>query len=240
MRRHSLLSAATACVLLASGCVTREDIRGIQSDLFGIQKRLESKTESVQTSQADLATEMHELSGQLTALQAELQDNRERMGRLSGRLDDLEASLSARMDAQIELLSGSKFVETPLPSTLFNLANSDYSRAKYADAIRGFQEYAKKFPTAEKIPEARLKIGDGWARLKDNAAAIKSYDELIQTNPKDTLAPVAMIRKAGLLESMGQKAAAKEIYAAIVKNYPNRSEASVAQERFRSLQSESQ
>src|SRR3954462_6770572 len=120
--------AAVAALGLAGG-VTREDIRGIQTDLYtiqqGIDKRIGSvkdQTDSVQTSQADLLQSIHDLSGNLTALQAELNDYEQRIAQLSSRLDDLEASLTARMDSQIELLSGSKFADKPLPSTTFNLA----------------------------------------------------------------------------------------------------------------------
>src|SRR6185436_4162527 len=101
---------------LLSGCVTREDIRGLQTDLYSIQKGLESRSDTVQTNQADLGQDMQRLRESLTALQTELQDNLARMRALSIRLDDLEGSMNARMDAQIELLSGSKFVEKPLPS----------------------------------------------------------------------------------------------------------------------------
>jgi tol-pal system protein YbgF len=238
--RQLVKITAASLLLLTAGCVTREDIRGIQSDLYGIQQRLESKTDSVQTSQADLATEQKELSGQIAALRSELQANSDQMSRLSTRLDDLEASLSARMDAQIELLSGSKFVESPAPSTLFNLANSDFSRGKYSDAIKEFEEYIKKFPKADRVPEARLKIGDAYVKQKETVGAIKSYDELISGFPKDLLVATALLRKAGVLESIGQKNAAKDIYMQIVKNYPLRPEATAAQERYRTLQSEPQ
>jgi tol-pal system protein YbgF len=158
------------------------------------------------------------------------------MSRLTSRLDDMEANVTARVDAQIELLSGSKFVETPLPSTLFNLANSDFSRGKYPESIKGFQDYMKKFPKGEKVVEARLKIGDAYAKQKDNQSAISSYDDLISASPKDTLVPTAMLRKAAVLETMGQKSAAQDLYTQIVKNYPTRPEATTAQDRFRNLQ----
>src|SRR5689334_17249052 len=110
-----------------TGCVTREDIRGLQTDLYSIQKQMDTRlgsvkdqTDTVQTTQADLMTEMRTLNSNLSALQTEMHDYRERMKALSLRLDDLESSLSARMDSQIELLSGSKFVEKPTPSTVFN------------------------------------------------------------------------------------------------------------------------
>lgn len=222
-----------------SGCVTREDIRGIQTDLYGVRRSLElrlgtveDQTDTVQTTQADLLTEMRELNGNLLALQSELQGNQQRMSQLSMRLDDLEVSLTARMDAQIELLSGSKFVEKPLPSNVFNLANADYMRGRIPEAIKGFQDYVKRFPTGDKVPEAKLNIADGLAKQGDTGAAIKAYDDLIAAYPKHSLVPTAMIRKAGVLENTGKTEAAKDVYNSILKTYPYSSEARLARERL--------
>src|SRR5262245_11520992 len=88
-------------LLALPSCVTRQDIRGIQTDLYEIQKGIEARlgnvkdqTDSVQTSQADLLQEIRDLSGNLTILKSELNDYQQRMQQLSGRLDDLEASLT--------------------------------------------------------------------------------------------------------------------------------------------------
>lgn len=234
--------AALAAVLLGSGCVTREDVRGIQTDLYAIQQGLESRlgsvkdqTEDVQTSQADLLQEIRGLSGNLATLQVELRDYQDRMSVLAARLDDLEASLTARMDTQIELLSGSKFVEKPLPSTVFNLANTDFARGRHAEAIRGFENYLKQFPKGERAAEARLKIGDAAAKLNDNARAIDAYDAVVEKHPKDKLVPTALLRKGSLLESQDKKSAARDVYTKLIKSYPYAREAETAQERIRGM-----
>ena len=233
---------AIAAGLALAGCVTREDIRGIQTDLYTIQKGLETKlgtvegqTTSVQTAQADLLQEIQSLSGNITALKAELADYQQRMSLLSGRLDDLEASLTARMDTQIELLSGSKFVEKPLPSTAFNLANTDFARGKYTESIKGFESFIKQFPKSDRVPEARLKIGDAHAKLKDHEAAVSAYDALLRDFPKDKFAPSALLRKGTALEALGRKSQAREAYALIIKNHSYAAEAKTAQDRIRAL-----
>ncbi len=231
--------------LLMSGCVTREDIRGIQTDLYTIQQGIDTRlgnvkdqTDNVQTAQADLSQSIRDLSASLTALRADLNDYQQRIQQLSGRLDDLESSLTARMDTQIELLSGSKFVEKPLPSTVFNLANTDFVRGKYNEAVQGFRNYIKEFPKGDKVNEARLKIGDSLVKQEDNDGAIAAYDELLKDSPKDVLAPAALMRKASVFESLGRKSAAKEAYMAVIKSYPISNEARTAQERARALQAD--
>lgn len=225
------------------GCVTREDIRSIQTDIYGIQQNLEKRlgtvseqTDNVQTSQADLATEIQELNGNLNALQAELQNNQKGMERLALRLDDLEASLTARMDSQIELLSGSKFAAKPLPSTVFNLANSDFARGKNEQAILGFADFVKEYPKSEKVPEAYLKMGDAYAKQKEYAKAIDTFDLLINNFADHTLVPPALLKKGKIYEDTGQESKAKDIYTKIVQEYSHRNEATLAQERYRALQ----
>jgi len=230
--------------LVFAGCVTREDIRGIQSDLYTIQKGLESKlgsvenqTTTVQTSQADLRLDMQELGQNISALNAELIDNQRRMTELGNRLDDLEATLKQRLDAQIELLSGSKFVEKPLPSTVFNLANSDFSRGKYADANKGFKNYLERFPKAENASEAKLKIADSYAKMGQYDSAIEAYDDLVKSHPVHRLVATALLRKGRLYETTGKTTLAKDVYTHLIKKYPTSPEAKTAQDSLRSLPS---
>lgn len=234
------------CLGVFSGCVTRSDIRGLQTDLYNIQKDLQDnlgnvkdQTDTVQTTQADLLNTMQDLSGNLAALRSDLADSQVRMRQLSQRLDDLEASLSARMDAQIELLSGSKFVESPLPSTLFNLANSDFSRGKYSEALKGFKNYLKTYPRGEQVVEAKIKIADSLARQELNREAILAYDEVFESHPKDPLAATALLRKGQLQETTNPLSAIKT-YELVVKNYPFRPDASVASERLNTLKNKIQ
>ena len=243
--RFIACSTGFVVALAFSGCVTRQDIRGIQTDLYTIQKGIDARlgnvkdqTDSVQTAQADLSQEIRDLSANLTGLRSELNDYQQRIQQLSGRLDDLETSLTARMDTQIELLSGSKFVEKPLPSTVFGLANTDFVRGKYSEAVLGFRSYIKDFPKGDKVNEARLKIGDSLAKQKEFDGALAAYEEILKTSPKDVFASAALMRKAGLLESQGRKSAALESYLAVIKSYPVSNEARTAQERARTLQAE--
>lgn len=232
-------------ILVSSGCVTREDIRGIQTDLYSIQQGIETKlgtvedqTNTVQNTQSDLRLDMRELSDNIAALNAELQDNRGRVAELATRLDDLEASLKSRMDAQIELLSGSKFVDKPLPSTVFNLANADYIRGRYPDAISGFHKYIKQFPKGERVPEAKLNIADINFKQKQWSKAALAYDELINEFPEHRLAPTAMLKKGMSFEALGKRSISKKIFKGLVTKYPHRSEARKAQEMLNSWTAE--
>jgi len=246
MKEKILFSFGVLFIFLGAGCVTREDIRGLQTGIYNIEKRIDTKigsvkaeTENVQVNQADLSQEIKDLNQNIGALQADLKEERERNSKLAGRLDDLESSLTARLDSQTELLSGSKFVGPPLPSTLFNLADADFARGRLNQAIQGFENYLKQYPKGERASEAKLKIADAYGKQKEWAKALAGYDGLIKDNPDDSLVPTALLRKAKALEETGDQVGAKAIYQKIIQTYPYKSEATLSQERLNYLQSAS-
>jgi len=231
-----------ASLILLAGCVTRQDIRGLQTDLYNIQQGIEAhlggvkdQADTLQTTQADLATNMVSFQESLAALKTELEDNRNQMKALAIRLDDLETSLAARMDAQIELLSGSKFVEKPLPSTVFNLANSDYTRGRDQEALKGFESYIKQFPKGQQVPDAKLKMADLYDRQKNPTKAIDILDQIVVDHPKSSYGPTALFKKAKIYESQGRSTQAIAVYQLIVKSYPNSGEARAAQQKSNEL-----
>jgi len=153
------------------------------------------------------------------------------------RIDDLEAALTNRIDAQYELLAGSKFAGDPLPSTLYSLAESDYARGKHPEALRGFKSYIKKFPQGERVPEARLRLGDVYGKQKKWAKAINAYADFLEHHSKNPMAATALFRKGNANLKLGKRQEAKNIYRKVVKNYPYRPEAKLAQDQYRILQS---
>ena len=195
----------------------------------------------MQTAQADLSQSIRDLSASLAGLRAELADYQQRIQQLSSRLDDLESSfLTARAwmrksNCSPDRSSSRNHCRAPCS----NLANTDFLRGKYDEAIQGFRNYIKQFPKGDKVNEARLKIGDSLVKQQDNDGALAAFDEIVKESPKDVLAPAALMRKAAVLESQGHKRAAKETYLAVIKSYPISNEARAAQERARALQADS-
>jgi tol-pal system protein YbgF len=137
------------------------------------------------------------------------------------------------MDSQIELLSGSKFAEKPLPSTVYNLANTDFARGHCTEAVKGFESYIKQFPKGEKVPEAKLKMGDCYNQKNNPSAAVQLFDEVVHQFPKDPLVPSALLKEANGLSAMGERSRAKELYLRIIKSYPYTPESKTAQDRLR-------
>jgi TolA-binding protein len=227
-------------------CATREDVRSVQEDIHATKTMLEqnlgevrSKQTNVETGQADIYSVVQNLNTNLEALKAEAQNNKQLASSLSGKLDDLQASLSTRLDALYELLAGSKFVGSPAPTTLFNLAMSDMARSRYDAAIEGFRRYTERYPDGEKIPEAVLRIGECDARLKRWSDAIAHFDGFISNYPNNSLVASAYYQKAQALEETKEVQKAVKIYEVIVKKYPYRSEAQLAQDRLKALQAAS-
>ena len=226
-----------------SSCATREDVQTLQTDMQAMRTYLEtnlkevgSKTTNVETGQADIYSVVQNINTNLEALKAESENNKQSVSTLSAKLDDLEAVLVARLDALYELLAGSKFVGSPAPSTLFNLAASDMARARYEPAMEGFRRYLERYPNGEKTPEAILRIGECLSKLKKERDAMVQFDRFLSSYPNHSLAASAYYGKAQALEGMGDPQGAVKIYEVLVKKYPYRSEAQLAQDRLKALQ----
>ncbi|MFT4175907.1 MAG: tetratricopeptide repeat protein [Luteolibacter sp.] len=60
----------------------------------------------------------------------------------------------------------------------FRLAYSDFSEARYPEAIRGLKAFIADFPSSEWLAEAQLALGDAYAAEGELDAAEKSYAEI--------------------------------------------------------------
>ena len=102
------------------------------------------------------------------------------------------------------------------------------------EALKGFQNYLKMYPKAEQASEAKLKIADSLFKQKQEREALTAYDDFLSENPKDALVPMALLRKAQMLESSNPTLALKT-YEALVHGYPYKAETKTAQERLSAL-----
>src|SRR4051794_15495937 len=106
MRRaltHVPLALCLAAALAAAGCVTSQDIEGLQSQLSDIQRQMlqmqkqapskqevenlevsvSKQMDSLLKTEADMQVKLRDLSGQIDELQAKLEDTNYRLAQLS-------------------------------------------------------------------------------------------------------------------------------------------------------------
>ncbi|MCP4202061.1 MAG: tol-pal system protein YbgF [bacterium] len=78
----------------------------------------------------------------------------------------------------------------------FWIAEARYARGDLNGALAAYRETATRFPDGNKVPDARLKIGDCLRDLGDTEAARTSYRAVVQDFPSSAAAAIAQERLA--------------------------------------------
>jgi len=212
-----------------SGCMaTNQEVLGLRDDI----SQLQIKINELQQNQADLSVKMDKVISNIDPLNYELKETQDKMSSLSQRLDDAQAGILSKMDKLSVKISGAPLPTAPTPTQIYNASCRDYSSGNYDLAIKGFSSYLKEFPDTEMAPQAQYYLGDSYLSEKNYDSAVKAFQAVEKNYPKSELIAASMLKEAAVLEFMGKKQEAINIYENLVKDHPNASEASQAKEKL--------
>lgn len=121
------------------------------------------------------------------------------------------------------------------PSELYDTAYADYTKARYALAIQGFQEYLEAYPTTDLSDNAQYWIGESHYAQKKHREAIADFDRLLKDWPKSDKAPAALLKKGYALSELGQKAESVVQLQYVIHEFPASEEARLARARLKSI-----
>ncbi len=235
---------------LLTGCLaTSQEIQDLRVDITGLNQSLskaadrqtefqgvlQKNQDALQGNQADLLSQMNTLSGKLEALSARLEENDAKMAALAARLDDLDKNLSSRMDILSEGVNTTKKAAAAAPTKLFQLAYGDFMKRRYAQALKGFQDYLSVYPDASKAAESQYYIGECHFALKQWKDAIAAYDAVVVKYSISDMVPSAILQKGSTLEKMGETDAAIGVYETLVDKFPQKPETETAKARLEAL-----
>lgn len=121
------------------------------------------------------------------------------------------------------------------PQRLFDSSWADYTTGNYELAIKGFESYLGYFPKGTRAHEAQLLIGESYAWQKKDMDAVTAYDRVIANYPGSASVPTAYYKRGLAFERLGETARARESYEAVLKQFPDSQQATLAKMRFESL-----
>ncbi|HEX9150008.1 MAG TPA: tol-pal system protein YbgF [Thermoanaerobaculia bacterium] len=121
------------------------------------------------------------------------------------------------------------------PAELYDTAYADYTKARYALAIQGFQEYLGTYPNTDLSDNAQYWIGESHYAQKKYRDAIVDFDRLLKDFPKSDKAPAALLKKGYALLELGQKAESVVSLQYVIHEYPSSEEARLARARLKSI-----
>ena len=117
------------------------------------------------------------------------------------------------------------------PQRLFDTSWSDYTAGNYSLAVQGFESYLRSFPKSTRAHEAQLFVAEALAQEKKDSEALAAYDRVIANYPGSASVPTAYYKRGMTYERLGDQARARESYEAVIKQFPDTMQATLAKQR---------
>ena len=93
----------------------------------------------------------------------------------------------------------------------------------------------KTFPQSPQADEAQLYVGHSHMQAGKYEKAIEGYDAAIRSYPKSKVLPEAYLKKGIALKTLKENDKAREAFEYVMKNYPDTTEATMAQQQQQQL-----
>jgi tol-pal system protein YbgF len=236
-----------------------------KEEVARLNSSVSEQTQQLLKSNADTGVKLGELSTAIEQLQAKLEDTNRRLSQLSQQIAETQGDLLRMRGGTSALPPGTPpGATTPAnpasprigepsanpgrptptdavvrpaagPSELYDTAYADYTKARYALAIQGFQEYLQAYPSTDLSDNAQYWIGESHYAQKKYTDAIADFDRLLKDWPKSDKAPAALLKKGYALLELGQKAEAVVQLQYVIHEHPASEEARLARARLKTI-----
>src|SRR4029077_5380788 len=187
---------------------------------------------TLQKQQTDSGAHVVQLSGQIQSLNDTLDELKARLGKVSKQLEDMQA---AQQSIAVQQTQQQQQASAPPPDVLYNNALRDYQAGKNDLAVQEFGDYVKYYPNTDLAGNANFYLADIQFKQGNYAAAVKSYDQVLQSFPDGTKAAAAELKKGMALVELGQQEAGIAALRHVIQRYPKSNEAMQARDRLRKL-----
>lgn len=188
---------------------------------------------TLQKQQGDSGAHADQLSGQIQSLNDTLDELKARLGKVSKQLEDMQAAQQSMAVQQTQ--QQQQAAAAPPPDVLYNNALRDYQAGKNDLAAQEFGDYVKFYPNTDLAGNSNFYLADIEFKQGNYAAAVKSYDQVLQSFPDGTKAAAAELKKGLALVELGQQEAGIAALRHVVQRYPKSNEAMQARDRLRKL-----
>ena len=222
--------------------------------LKAVTSRIEDQTSLERKAFADGKVQMDTISGDIRIVREKVDETNVRLGTITQELESLRDAMPApgafqqpSSTTDAGALPGSTPAGTTptqtltpppnatsgvQPQRLYDTSWGDYTSRNYTLAIQGFESYLRAFPKNSRAHEAQLYIGESYAWEKKDMDAITAYDRVITNYPGSTSVPTAYYKRGLAFERLGEPARARESYEAVIKQFPDSHQATLAKTRL--------
>ncbi len=244
------LLALVPCVL-AAGCATKGDVRGLQEEireLYSQQHLLLEELRAAQTDQEGRITELAvslrdergDIARQLAGLEDQLLTVQELSGlsqqQLAGLRDQLERDRAQmRFGSADALLPGVAPAGGDQAGELYTAALTQLQRGSLGAARLGFQQVVDQFGSHELAPDARYYLAEILEREGNAEEAVEAFLEVQEFHPTADRVPDALYRIGLIHLELGNPDDAEQFFERVVNTWPDSDAAELARSELRDL-----
>ena len=243
---------------------TKEDIAQLQRSLLELQQQfwdlekrvndssttMESSVKGVQGTSEELRQVQASLNAKLEKILNELQALNEKLEETNNRVRDMSVPVAPTVAPEGSTSPNPELNETPPQTTrpvpsgpapdlgenqLFKDAMGQYTKGRFEQALRAFQDLLDQYPGSRLSGEAQFMIGESYYGMKEYVDAVSEYDKVIKGYPDSDRVPGARLKKAFSLFSLGKKGQGVLELQQIAERYPNTKEAQIARQRLQEM-----
>jgi tol-pal system protein YbgF len=194
---------------------------------------------TLQQQQTTVSGHSDQISGQIQALNDSLDELKGRVARISKQLDDMAAQQQNINQPQPAADGapgpGAAQSQAPPAEVLYSNALRDYNAGKLDLSAQEFGDYMKYYPATDLAGNAQFYLADIQYQQKNYAAAVKSFDKVLEQYPGGNKTQAAQLRKGMALLQLGQKDAGVRELNSLIQRYPRSIEADTARAQLRKL-----
>jgi len=246
-----LVMAVLLAGLIATGCVTKRDIEGVNERLDNMERqtaetqRMVARMDSVIANSADADRKLRaDLSSSVDDLQQQVAKLLENYADLVQRLDALRRSqvITRPPTSSPGAEPGGTTETTPSNSALNAACDRSYDSAfilvrkgAYDKAITGFRNFLDSCPNHPAVANAYYWTGECYYSLEKYQDAVTQFDYLLKNYKSTVNGSRAMYKMARAKQELKQKAEAKQLFERLIKDCPSTLEAEQAKDRLKEL-----
>ena len=229
----------------------RKQIQQLETRVLKLEEAIKQQTRSMLDLQSRidaLNTEICNLRGQNEETTHGLQDAEKRQKDfyvdLDTRLRHFEsAEEAAKAAAQEAAEAAAKTPAAQVPvdpsdpvpeDRAFETAYSLFKAGSYANAVKAFQDFIKKFPDSARVPDANYWLGNAQFAMKDYKGALDTYEGFLKDFADSPRAPDVLYGIARCQQGLKRSVAARKTFKKLVAKYPASEAAAKAKKQLAS------
>ncbi len=243
MRKQCALILLSLCFVIPAQAGLLEDdearkqIQQLEARLQKLEDSIKQQTKSMLDLQSEidsLNAEIRNLRGQNEETTHGLQDAEKRQKDfyvdLDTRLRHFESAEEAAKEAAAKQAAAAKEAAATVPADPFDPVAEDrafeasyglYKAGNYADAVKSFQAFLKKYPDSVRVPNANYWLGNAQLALKDYKNALDTYQGYLKDFPETSRSPDVMYGIARCQFGLKKSVTARKTLKQIVAKYPS-------------------